>query len=55
MIINAGIQRVVYAGHYPDENAVAFMTEAGVCLERYPVTTAEAAAADQADEGEKEF
>ena len=24
MIINAGLKRVVYAGHYPDENAVAF-------------------------------
>jgi dCMP deaminase len=33
MIINAGIKRVVYAGHYPDENAVAFLTEAGVELE----------------------
>ncbi len=33
MIINAGIKRVVYAGHYPDENAVAFLTEAGVTLD----------------------
>ena len=35
MIINAGIHRVVYAGHYPDENAMAFLTEAGVALELY--------------------
>ncbi len=33
MIINAGIRRVVYAGHYPDENAVAFLRDAGVALE----------------------
>lgn len=33
MIINAGIKRVVYAGHYPDENAVAFLTDAGVTLD----------------------
>lgn len=32
MIINAGIIRVVYAGHYPDENAVAFLAEAKVQL-----------------------
>jgi dCMP deaminase len=35
MIINAGIKRVVYAGHYPDENAVAFLTQAGVELEHW--------------------
>ena len=35
MIINAGIRRVVYGGHYPDENAVAFLTQAGVKLELY--------------------
>lgn len=35
MIINAGIKRVVYAGHYPDENAVAFLTAAGVVLEHH--------------------
>ena len=35
MIINAGIKRVVYAGHYPDENAVAFLTEAGVELDHW--------------------
>jgi len=33
MIINAGLVRVVYAGHYPDEQAVAFLSEAGVTLE----------------------
>lgn len=32
MIINAGIRRVVYAGDYPDENAVAFLRAAGVEL-----------------------
>ena len=36
MIINAGIRRVVYAGVYPDENAVAFLHEAGVELVAYP-------------------
>jgi deoxycytidylate deaminase len=39
MIINAGIKRVVYAGHYPDENAVAFLTEAGVELQAWRATT----------------
>jgi dCMP deaminase len=37
MIINAGIRRVVYAGVYPDENAVAFLREAGVGLVAYRV------------------
>lgn len=32
MIINAGIQRVVYAGHYPDEIARGFLEGAGVEL-----------------------
>ncbi len=36
MIINAGLRRVVYAGVYPDENAVAFLREAGVELTAYP-------------------
>jgi len=36
MIINAGLRRVVYAGVYPDENAVAFLREAGVALVAYP-------------------
>jgi dCMP deaminase len=35
MIINAGIERVVYAGHYPDEIARAFLEEAGVEQSRY--------------------
>jgi dCMP deaminase len=35
MIINAGIRRVVYAGHYPDENAVVFLTEAEVELQHW--------------------
>ena len=39
MIINAGIDRVVYAGVYPDEHAVAFLHEAGVELVAYPVET----------------
>ncbi len=39
MIINAGIRRVVYAGVYPDENAVAFLREAGVELVAYRVQT----------------
>jgi dCMP deaminase len=32
MIINAGIERVVYAGQYPDEIAQGFLVEAGVEL-----------------------
>ena len=35
MIINAGIQRVVYAGHYPDEIADGFLKDAGVELCRF--------------------
>jgi len=35
MIINAGIERVVYAGHYPDEIARTFLEEAGVEQSRY--------------------
>lgn len=38
MIINAGIKRVVYGGQYPDENAVAFLREAGVALEHWAAT-----------------
>ncbi len=33
MIINAGIERVVYAGEYADENAVTFLHQAGVALD----------------------
>ena len=32
MVINAGIERVVYGGDYPDEIACAFMVEAGLEL-----------------------
>lgn len=35
MIINAGIVRVVYAGHYPDENSLAFLAQAGVALQKF--------------------
>ena len=34
-IINAGIERVVYAGHYPDEIAWGFLEEARVELIKY--------------------
>ncbi len=33
MIINAGIERVVYAGAYADENALTFLRQAGVKLD----------------------
>lgn len=32
MIINAGLERVIYAGEYPDELARSFLEEAGVEL-----------------------
>jgi dCMP deaminase len=35
MIINAGVERVVYAGHYPDKIACEFMEQAGVKLCRF--------------------
>jgi dCMP deaminase len=35
MIINAGIERAVYAGDYPDEIASGFLKEAGVVLCKY--------------------
>lgn len=35
MIINAGIQRVVYAGDYPDEIARGFLEEARLELHKY--------------------
>jgi dCMP deaminase len=35
MIINAGIDRVVYAGDYPDDIARGFLEEAGVQLCRF--------------------
>lgn len=30
MIINGGIERVIYGGHYPDELAMSFLEQAGV-------------------------
>ncbi len=44
MIINAGLLRVVYAGDYPDENARAFLSQAGVALIRYDSLMAPASA-----------
>jgi len=35
MIINAGIERVVYAGDYPDDIARSFLEQAGVELVRF--------------------
>lgn len=35
MIINAGIQRVVYAGNYPDEIARGFLEDAGLELVKF--------------------
>ena len=35
MIINAGLRRVVYAGTYPDENAVEFLASAVVELQAF--------------------
>ena len=40
MIINAGIERVVYGGDYPDELACSFMEEAGLDLCRADVAVA---------------
>lgn len=34
MLVNAGIQRVVYSGSYPDDLARAILSEAGVTVER---------------------
>jgi deoxycytidylate deaminase len=33
MIINAGLVRVVYAGHYPDELAMKYLKTAGVLVD----------------------
>jgi dCMP deaminase len=41
MIINAGIRRVVYAGHYPDQDAQDFLLQAGVELLPHPSSNAE--------------
>jgi dCMP deaminase len=35
MLINAGVVRIVYRGHYPDEMAVEMLGEAGVELVRW--------------------
>ena len=35
MIINAGIERVVYAGQYPDAIAMGFLENAGLDLSRF--------------------
>ena len=35
MIINAGIERVVYAGRYPDDIASSFLEQAGVMMNRF--------------------
>jgi len=37
MIINAGIERVVYGGRYPDDLAQQFLKEAGVELVKFEV------------------
>ena len=36
MIINAGIERVVYSSEYPDPIAERFLADAGVRLEQWP-------------------
>jgi dCMP deaminase len=46
MIINAGIERVVYAGAYADENAVAFLRQAGVKLDAAGETGMDATTAE---------
>ncbi|MFQ5809886.1 MAG: cytidine/deoxycytidylate deaminase family protein [Armatimonadota bacterium] len=33
MLMNAGVRRIVFAGHYPDELAVEMLSEAGIELE----------------------
>lgn len=35
MIINAGIERVIYEGDYPDEFALELFREAGIAVQRY--------------------
>jgi dCMP deaminase len=49
MIINAGIRRVVYGGHYPDAHAVAFLRDAGVDLEAHAIEGQEASTLDSAE------
>ena len=36
LIVNAGIQRVVYCEGYPDDFALEILKEGGVLLERMP-------------------
>jgi len=48
MIINAGIDRVVYAGDYPDEIACAFLEQAGVEMIRYEPEPGQSAAGSPA-------
>ena len=35
MIINAGLVRVIYAGHYPDEVAMKYLRAAGVLIDHF--------------------
>jgi dCMP deaminase len=51
MIINAGIRRVVFAGHYPDQHAVAFLKDAGVVLELHTISGKKDAPQNGEDEG----
>lgn len=37
ILIGAGIQRIVFEGHYPDDFALALLKEANVQLERYHI------------------
>ena len=42
LLVNAGVKRVVYAGDYPDELAVAILAEAGIALDRFGETNGSA-------------
>lgn len=37
MIINAGIEQVIYAGNYADKNSLRFLKDAGIVLRHMPV------------------
>jgi len=39
MLINAGIERIVFTGDYPDEFAMSLLQEAGIELVRFPKPT----------------
>lgn len=41
MLVNVGVQRIVFEGHYPDQLALEMLQEAGVELERYREGTKE--------------